>query len=85
MRALYLAVFCALSQPVATQVTLAQQDPPATDATSALTCIQAALGGTAAFAAVSSLYIKGETKPSQTSGLRPLPGTRAISVVFPDR
>ena len=85
MRALYLALFCALSQPVATQVMLAQQDPPATDATSVLTCIQDALGGTAAFAAVSSLYIKGDTKPSQTSGLRPLPGTREISVVFPDR
>jgi hypothetical protein len=85
MRALYLVLFCALSQAVATQVMVAQQDPPAADATSALTCIQDALGGTAAFAAVSSLYIKGETKPSQTSGLRPLPGTREISVVFPDR
>ena len=85
MRALCLVVLCVLSPSVATRVMFAQQDPPTADATSALTCIQNALGGTAAFAAVSSLYIKGETKPSQTSGLRPLAGTREISVVFPDR
>jgi hypothetical protein len=85
MRVLCFVLFWILSQSLAPQVMLAQQDPPATDATSALTCIQNALGGTAAFAAVSSLYIKAETKPVQTSGLRPLPGTREISVVFPDR
>ena len=85
MRALYLVLFCVLSQSVARTGVLAEQDPPAADATSALTCIQNALGGTAAFAAVSSLHIKGETKPLQDSGLRPPPGTREISVVFPDR
>lgn len=84
MRALYLVVVCVLCESVATQV-FAQQDPPTADATSALTCIQNALGGSAAFAAVSSLYIKGDTKPSQDSGPRPIPGTREISVVFPDR
>jgi len=85
MRALCLVLFCLLSRSVATQVMVAQQDPPAADATLALTCIQNALGGSAAFAAVSSLYIKGETKPSQGSDLRPIPSTREISVVFPDR
>jgi hypothetical protein len=63
----------------------AQQEPASADATQALTCIQTALGGTAAFAAVSSLYITGATKPLQDSGMRPVPGTRTISVVFPDR
>ena len=83
MRALCLVVFCVVSQAGPKEAMVAQQ--PAADATSALVCIQNALGGTAAFAAVSSLYIKGETKPSRDSGLRPNPGTREISVVFPDR
>ena len=63
----------------------AQQEPASADATQALTCIQTALGGTGAFAAVSSLYITGATKPLRDSGMRPVPGTRVISVVFPDR
>lgn len=83
MRTLYLVVLCVLSLSVATQAMFAQQNLPAADATSALTCIQNALGGTAAFAAVSSLHIKSETKPLHTPG--PIPGTMEISVVFPDR
>ncbi len=47
-----------------------------------LTCIQRTLGGSSAFARVSSLRIVGETKPV-VSG--PLPGTREIRVVFPDK
>lgn len=85
MRALCLVLFCLLSQSVAARVIVGQQDPPSADATSALTCIQDALGGTAAFAAVSSLYMTAETKPSRDSGWRPLPGTRELSVVFPDQ
>src|SRR3990172_5731063 len=85
MRALHLVALCVLSQSVATQVMFARQDSAAADATSALTCIQNALGGTGAVGAVSSLYNKGQTKPSRDSGLRPIPGTREISVVFPDR
>jgi hypothetical protein len=84
MRAAYLLLFCVLFPCIATGV-IAQQIPPTADASSALTCIQSALGGTAAFAAVSSLHIEGETKPLQESGFRPPPGTREISVVFPDR
>jgi hypothetical protein len=85
MRTLILSLFCFVFQWVATEFAIARQDSPVTDATSALACIQNALGGTAAFAAVSSLYITGATSPSQDSGLRPIPTKREISVVFPDR
>jgi hypothetical protein len=85
MRALGSWVFGLLLLSIAAPPTVAQQEPSATDATSALTCIQNALGGTAAFARVSSLYIKAEAKPSRNVGFRPVPGTREISVVFPDR
>jgi hypothetical protein len=50
-----------------------------------LACIQAALGGVRAFARVTSLRIVAEKKPAMSSGPRPLPGTREIRVVFPDR
>jgi hypothetical protein len=50
-----------------------------------LVCIQDALGGVRAVAGVSSLRIAGDTKPAGSIGMRPLPGTREISVVFPDR
>lgn len=84
MRVPYFVVLRVLSPLVATQVMVAPQSPPA-DAASALACIQNALGGTAAFAAVSSLHIKAEMRPSQDSGMRPLLGTREINVVFPDQ
>jgi hypothetical protein len=54
----------------------------ASDDDQGLACIQRALGGSPAFARVSSLRIVGETKPV-VSG--PLPGTREIRVVFPDK
>lgn len=85
MRALCLILLYVLSPSVARPGMLAGQRPASADATEALTCIQRALGGTAAFAAVSSLYIVGTTRPLQDSGMRPVPGAREISVVFPDR
>lgn len=85
MRFFYLLLLCLISQAVATQAQVAQQHQPAAETTSVLTCMQDALGGTAAIAAVSSLHIRAETKPTRDSGLRPPPGTREISVVFPDR
>ena len=85
MRALCLILLGLASALAAKPGALGQQPPAAPDATEALTCIQRALGGTTAFAAVSSLYIAGATKPLQISGMRPVPGTREISVVFPDR
>ena len=60
-----------------------QAESPAAEPPPGLTCIQNALGGTRAIAAVSSLWIVADTKPVATSGMRPLPGTREISVVFP--
>ena len=84
-RRLCLMLSCVLASSVAGRAALAEQGPVSGDATEALACIQRALGGTAAFAAVSSLYIAGTTKPLQSSGMRPVPGTREISVVFPDR
>ena len=83
MRALH-SVLLAVFSSVVTQVTLAQQGPSPSDAATSLACIQNALGGTAAFAKVSSLHITSQTKPSKT-GPGPIPGTREISVVFPDR
>ena len=78
-------VLLATSLSFAVPAMFAGQATPPTDATSALTCIQNALGGTASFAAVTSLYIKAETKPSQNSGMRPVPGTQEMSLVFPDQ
>jgi hypothetical protein len=54
----------------------------ARDGAQGLACIQRALGGSLAFARVSSLRIVAETKPV-VSG--PLPGTREIRVAFPDK
>jgi hypothetical protein len=86
MRCLCLVLLlCVLSPSAAEPELFAEQKPSSAEALSGLACIQTALGGTAAFAAVSSLYITGTTKPLQDSGMRPVPGTRAISVVFPDR
>lgn len=62
-----------------------QAESPAAEPPPGLTCIQNALGGTRAIAAVSSLWIVADTKPVATSGMRPIPGTREINVVFPDR
>lgn len=50
-----------------------------------LECIQDALGGVQALSRIASLRILGETKPASTSGLRSLPGSREIRLVFPDR
>jgi hypothetical protein len=66
-------------------LTAGQATTPAVDAPPGLVCIQDALGGTRAVGGVSSLRITGETKPLASTGPRPLPGTREISVVFPDR
>jgi hypothetical protein len=85
MRTSAFVLLCLLSESVSTKVAVGPQTSATADATSAVSCIQEALGGTAAFAAVSSLYVVEETKPSQSTGLRPRPGTREISVVFPDR
>jgi hypothetical protein len=85
MRPLCFILLCVFSPSIARPGTFAEQKPAPADATSALTCIQTALGGTVAFAAVSSLYIVGATRPLQDSGMRPIPGTRSISIVFPDR
>lgn len=82
MRAL-LHVLCVLALSVALHPVVAQQTR-VTDTKSSLVCIQNTLGGTGTFATVSSLYIKSETKPLRTSG-GPIPGTREISIVFPDR
>jgi hypothetical protein len=70
---------------MATSAISAQQNPLTSDGTPALACIQNALGGTAAFAAVTSLHIQAEKRPLQQSGMRPAAGTREINVVFPDR
>lgn len=48
-------------------------------------CVQDALGGLRALAAVSSLQIIGHTRPAASSGPRPIPGKREITIVFPDR
>ena len=85
MRTHDLAVMCVLLGSASLQLESAPQPAPASDATSALTCVQNALGGTAAFAAVSSLYIKGETKSAPNASPHPVPGSRELSVVFPDR
>lgn len=50
-----------------------------------LTCVQNALGVAGAVAGVSSLRITGDTKPAASSGARPLPGTREVTIVLPDR
>lgn len=63
----------------AATLTAVQEAPPG------LTCIQNALGGTKALASVSSLRITAETKPTALTGARSLPGTREISVVFPEK
>jgi hypothetical protein len=51
----------------------------------ALACVQNALGGERTLAAVKTLRISGITTPLVSSGPSPLPGTREISVMFPDR
>ena len=53
--------------------------------TEALTCIQNALGGVSAFAAVTSLRTIATTKVTVISGPRPIAVKREISVQFPDR
>jgi hypothetical protein len=55
------------------------------DAVQGLSCIQDALGGTQAFAAVASLRITSDTEPVATTGMRPIPAARTIRVVFPNR
>lgn len=85
MRAVVLVVLCVPSALMATSAISAHQNPPTSDGTPALPCIQNALGGTAASAAVTSLHIEAEKRPLQQSGMRPLAGTREINVVFPDR
>jgi len=58
---------------------------PAGDVAARIGCVQNALGGSEAFARVSSLRIKSDSKPSASTGIRPLPGTRELTVIFPDR
>lgn len=70
---------------VAEPLTPPQAEPQATEPPPGLVCIQNALGGARAFAGVSSLRIIADTKPVASSGMRPIPGTREISVVFPDQ
>lgn len=53
-----------------TPATSAPESAPATRAPAGLACIQDALGGVKAFAAVSSLRIIGNTKPVETTGRR---------------
>jgi hypothetical protein len=101
MRVIHVIALCSLSMaslgptvsgPITAQdlimampLSSAQGASSAAGALPGLVCIQNALGGARAFAGVSSLRITGETKPVASTGLRPLPGTREISVVFPDR
>lgn len=85
MRALCLIPFGIVSLWTVDLGTFAGQAPALPEATQGLACVQRALGGTAAFAAVSSLSITAATRPLQDSGMRPVPGTREINVVFPDR
>ena len=80
------------AQPIASPVSLRRDGPPAVQrggptsaATSGLACIQNALGGVTAFAGVSSFRIKGITKVTKTTGMRPVPSNREIGVQFPDR
>jgi hypothetical protein len=62
-----------------------EEAAPPTHTSGGLQCIQRSLGGTEAFAAVSSLRIIGNTKSLVSSGPQPLPGRREIVVIFPDR
>jgi hypothetical protein len=84
MRLLCILLVGFIFQPIVTGM-VGEHDPAQAESTATLTCVQNALGGTAAFAAVSSLYMKGERKPAQSTGPAPIAATREISVVFPNQ
>jgi hypothetical protein len=81
MRLLCILLVGFIFQPIVTGM-VGEHDPAQAESTATLTCVQNALGGTAAFAAVSSLYMKGERKPAQSTGPAPIAATREISVVW---
>jgi len=64
---------------------MAMSVTPQGDPLPGLACVQNALGGAGVVDRVSSLRITGDTKPAALSGARPLPGTREVSMVLPDR